>query len=412
MGLCSITLVHAFVIAISSVLIGNTVAYTSPTGQKIRDEHHISPEDFKWSFYSSIVFLGAMAGPFVTKFLLKKFNGKRKNTIFVIGVINTCGWLFNCLVKVNIYLGMIARAILGISIGSFSSVSTKYLTEIAPKEYAGFYGSLNTIFIFIAEVILSFLGSFIDYMGFNYFSAAIGVAFCILIWFVKESPVISSSTLLENEEKEPLFQKKNVRGLCIGIAIMFFQQFSGANGILTGLSDIFRNAGLNFDPNYQSGIALMFLLVANILCSFMIDKLGHRVQWIISTLITFLGCLLMGLNEIFNWSNYLSLISIFIFNIGFGLGMGSIPWFLVFTLFDDQNRESGNTICVLSNWFFSFLIVMIFPTMLQYMKMSGSMIFFAIICLISAFFGGYFIKPVSDKVVEDLSDNEEEDLYN
>ena len=121
--------------------------------QKIREEHHLSDQDFKWSFYCSISFLAAAFGPFVSKFLLNIFKGKRKNTMFVIGAISVVAWLLNCLTKINIYAGWMARALLGITVGSFSSVTAMFLVEIAPKGLSGFYGSLNTIAVFFAQSI-------------------------------------------------------------------------------------------------------------------------------------------------------------------------------------------------------------------------------------------------------------------
>ena len=41
-----------------------------------------------------------------------------------------------------------------------------------------------------------------------------------------------------------------MKGIIIGISMMFMQQFSGINGIFANLADIFRDAVLNLDPNY------------------------------------------------------------------------------------------------------------------------------------------------------------------
>ena len=391
MGLCSISLLHAFVICLGSMLMGHVGAYTSPTGQKIREEHHLSDQDFKWSFYCSISFLAAAFGPFVSKFLLNIFKGKRKNTMFVIGAISVVAWLLNCLTKINIYAGWMARALLGITVGSFSSVTAMFLVEIAPKGLSGFYGSLNTIAVFFAQSIISFLGPFVDYIEYNYLSAAVSAALCISIWFIPESPLVASSPINEAPKKVPICRKRHSKGLFIGITIMFLQQFSGINGILANLTDIFREAGLDLNPNYQSGISLIILLFGNILGSFMIDKIGQRNQWFITTSLSFIGCFMMALNDKFKWSNILPLICIFTYNFGFGLGLGSIPWFLVFDLFDEQVREIGNTICVVSNWSFAFIIVMLFPSMKESLGMFGVMMLFAAVCFIAIIFGIFFV---------------------
>lgn len=85
---------------------------------------------------------------------------------------------------------------------------------------------MNTIAVFIVQSIISFLGPFVDYMGYNYLSAALSGLLCITIWFIKESPVVASAPLLEEQKKVQICQKKNFRGIFIGITIMFLQQFS------------------------------------------------------------------------------------------------------------------------------------------------------------------------------------------
>lgn len=415
MGLCSITLLHGIVISLGPMLMGFIAAYTSPTGKDIRDRHHLSDSDFRFSFYCSIAFLSAALGPFVTKFLLNIFKGKRKNTMFVMSVFTTAAWLLNCLTKINIYAGWVTRFLLGLSLGMYSSISAMYLIEIAPKEYAGFYGSLNTISAFIGQSIISFLRPFIDYMGYNYLCAAVALFLSISICFIRESPLITSSPLIQETEKEKvsIFQMKYLKGLIIGIIIMFIQQFSGVNGILANLADIFRQAGLNFNPNYQSGLSILFLLASNFACSVMIDKLGSRFQFILSCSVSFFGTFIMGLNDKYKWSNILPLICIFTYNIGFGLGLSSIPWLMVLDLFDDQVRETGNTICVVSNWCMAFLIVMVFPMMVSSIGMFGSMLLFAAVCAAGVLFGVFLMPKHDIRKVEDIetSGDEEDDLY-
>lgn len=149
---------------------------------------------------------------------------------------------------------------------------------------------------------------------------------------------------------------------------------------------------MDLDPNYQSGISIILLLFANIVGSIMIDKFGQKFMFFLSTSVSFVGCFLMALNDKFKLSNILPLICIFIYNFGFGLGLGSIPWFLVFDLFDEDAREIGNTICVVSNWSFAFIIVMLFPFMKEAMGMFGDMMFFAIVCFVASIFGLIFVK--------------------
>ena len=407
MGFCSISLCYAIVICLGSALNGDVGVYTSPAGKKIREIHHLSDTDFKWSFYGSIAFLAAAIGPIATKFLLSIFKGKRRNTMFAISIFSLCSWLLNCLTKLNIYAGWFTRALLGLSMGSFSAICAMYLVEIAPEGYSGLYGSLNQLTIFLAQGIFSFLGTVLDYMGYNYLAAFVSLILCITIWFIPESSVIGENKHQNDQiKKESIFNKKYSRGIIMGITIMFLQQCSGINGIIANLADIFRDAGLDLDPNYQSGISIISFLVSCAVGSFIVDKLGQKFVWILSSVISFIGTFLMALNDKFNWSSFFPLICIFIYNFGFGLGLGPIPWFVVLQFFPENVRESGNTICVISNWVFAFIIVMIFPFMKKSMGMFGVMMLFAIICFLSILFGAFYIKnPENENKEKDFASN-------
>lgn len=408
-GICSIALWHAFVIMLGSMINGNVGIYTSPTGSDIRKKHHLNDTDFQWTFYGSIAFLAAALGPFCTKFLLNKFQGKRRSTMFVISCFGCASWLLNCLTKISIYAGWVTRALLGITIGSYSSICAMYLVELAPEGTSGFFGSLNQIGIVIGQGLWSFLGPFIDYMGYNYFGAAASVLQAVLQWFIPESPD-AGADMQDEGPRVSVFQKKHFKNLMIGVVMMFMQQFCGINGILTNLTDIFKAAKLDLDPNYQSGISIVSQLFAVFIGSLLMDKLGRKVVWLLSSGICAAGCLIMGLNEKFDWSNVLPLICIFVYQLGFGLGLGPIPWFIVAELFEADVRPAANTACVISNWVFAFIIVMVFPEMKKSMKMFGSMIFFFVICVLSVLFGIFVVKEPSKDVSEDnVSENGDED---
>ena len=111
--------------------------------------------------------------------------------------------------------------------------------------------------------------------------------------------------------------------------MMFVQQFCGINAILTNLSDIMDKTGLDIDGNYQAGIASCSQLIAVFVGAMIIDRIGRRITWIVSCSMIVVFLLIFALNVKFNWSTILPLICIFLYQLGFGLGMGPIPWFII-----------------------------------------------------------------------------------
>ena len=88
---------------------------------------------------------------------------------------------------------------------------------------------LNQIFTTFAQAFFSFLGPFVDFMGLNYLAASVCAVLAITIWFIPESPKANIISNSEEEKKQSIFQKKNIKGIVIGIIFMFLQQFSGIN---------------------------------------------------------------------------------------------------------------------------------------------------------------------------------------
>ena len=178
------------------------MCYPSPTGNAIRSDHNLASDAIEWSFYNSVSSLFAIAGPFVSIGFLKAFHNSRKKVVFVCSCLGTGFWLLNCLTKVNIWVGIVIRAFLGIVMGSYSSISPMYLVEIAPIGRSGFFGSLSQIGIVIGMVFFDFIGPSLSYLEMNYVGAAVCSLQACLIWIIEESPAV------EHINEEEAFKKK------------------------------------------------------------------------------------------------------------------------------------------------------------------------------------------------------------
>lgn len=404
MGICGKEFGFALVILLGCAEFGFITVYCSPCGEDIRTKHGLKDTSVQWTLYNSIVFLFAALGPFVDKFILNKFNGRRRIVIFVADLITAVFWFLNCLTKINIYAGIVVRCFLGLATGMFSGITSMYLVEIAAPGYSGFFGSLNQIGIVVGQALYDFLGPSMDYMALNYLGGVVGALQAVLIWFIPESPAAQQSDEIEEKPILAAFKAEYANGLIVGIIFMFVQQFSGINGMLTDLSAIMSAAGLDIDGDYQAGIALCAQFISVFVSSLMVDKLGPKLVWILSSTVCAVGLLMMALNTKFNWSAAFPLVSIFIYVLGFGLGLGPAPWFVIPQFFPLDVRPAANSICVLSNWVFSFIVVMVFPEMKKGMGMFGSFIFFFAVCVFSIFFGIFKVQNPTKDVDEDVED--------
>lgn len=407
MSLCSKQLLHATTIVFGSMTFGMVCVYPSPTAKDIQKLHNLTDTSMGWVFYNSISYLFGMLGAILTKVLLSAYNGRRKLTVFTIDCFGVASWFLNCLTKPSIYSGIFSRAMLGVTIGGFMTINPMYLVEMAPKGYDSVFGAMNQFGICIGDILCSVLGPYVDYMGLNYVGASICILQAYLIWFIDESPAAGEVNTNEISIFS-VFQKKYANGLVVGIILLFVSQFAGINAILSNLSTIMDEGGLKMNPNFQSAIALASQFLAIVVNFLSIEKAGRKAIWIISSAICAVGLLLLALNEKFDWSNVLPVVCIFIYNFGYGLGIGPIPWFIVSEIFDVDARSAANSICILFNWAFAFIMVMVFPEMKKSMGMFGVSLFFFGVCIFSILFGIFKIPGVSKN--DDEIQHRESDL--
>ncbi|KAK8839342.1 glucose import [Tritrichomonas musculus] len=417
MNICVKELGYAMILLLGPITFGTIMCYPSPTGKEIRKHFGLSDNSAQWSFYNSVSSLFAIAGPFVTVGFLKAYHNSRKKVVFTCACLGVVFWLLNCLTKVNIWAGIVIRLFLGIVMGAYSSINPMYLVEIAPEGTSGFFGSLNQIGIVIGMVFFDFIAPSLNYMDLNYIGAAICALQAGLIWLVEESPAVEKINQDEEEmkandhdkPKETLWQKKYAFGLCSGILMMLFQQFCGINAILTNLSDIMNDSGLDIDGNYQAGIASCAQLIAVFVGAMIIDKIGRRITMIISCCMICVFLLIFALNVKYDWSNVLPLICIFLYQLGFGLGMGPIPWFIIPEYFNDDVRSMATMIVTAANWIFSFLVIMVWPSMKSGMGMFGALIFFLCISFCAIIFSAFCVhEPKHEEANTDEKDGQKD----
>ena len=412
MSICTVELLYALVICLGSLTAGNICGYPSPTGEEIRAHHNLSETSVIWSFYNAITHLFAILGPLYNEIFLKIFKNSRKKTMFMISIVCGLLWFGILATEASIWGGLVFRALLGIFVGSYSSLTPIYLIEMAPIGHSGFYGSLHPFMTDIAYALVSFLGPSLGYLNLVYFCACFPLLQAVLIWFIPDTAETGQSlvsqikvnktesfSLTIDSNAPKLCQKKYIPGILIGFSLMFFMQFSGELAIATNLSDIFEGSGLaELHPSYQAGIAQLAKSVGCIVICFFIDKIGRKLAYIISCGGSFFFLLLYSLNLKFGWSHAIPIVSIFLYNAIFAIGMGTIPWFIVPEFFPYKLRSKASGSCVVFTWICSFAIILIFPLMVDGMGMFGTFIFFTVVCFVALLFGIFILKDVTPMI--------------
>ena len=76
--------------------------------------------------------------------------------------------------------------------------------------------------------------------------------------------------------------KPALKGIAIGLFLMFLNQFSGCFAIITYTADIFKSSGSSLSPNQSSIIVASIQLIGSYVALNLVDRFGRKV-WITKT---------------------------------------------------------------------------------------------------------------------------------
>ena len=394
--ICGRELVYAMVLMFGALTFGYVMAYPSPALPQMEEEFG-GLTKFQSSFFNSVTSLCAIFGPFITAALLKCFG--RRFVTFVVAVFATVAWLLLLATSKKIFwFGMVCRGLAGLAIGGFSAVIPMYIVELAPPEATGFFGSLNQLGIAIGILFCYIVGNYVSWRPDAIVGASLTICLSILVWLIPESPAVTSGGQDGGQTESALviFSKKWIGKLVVCMMFMFFQQFSGVNAILTNLTTLFQDAGVELESGIASAISSVAQVVAVLIGGFLIDKLGRKVVWVMS----FGGVALMDLLYALcrhdslkeKFPSWFPIVVIFIFLLAFGLGAGPIPWFIVSEMFPPSIRPPAASAVSVSNWTLAFIVIQVFPYMQDAMKDFGCFMLFAVCSFVGTVFGLFYVK--------------------
>ena len=402
MGFCGVHFLYTLINLFGSYTYGWALTYPSPAVPEIQQIMDISL--FESTFFNSVTSLGGMVGALSAQYLLN-LVGKKIST-FAIGA-------FGCIFAIalpfmterHIWAGIVARAMIGIAIGAVTAVIPQNIKEIAPPKYINIYGSMSQFGYTFGGMLCLFFSDFMNWKVLSFTHGGIYAALALLIWVV---PLKKKTDTHQQQKTESLFQRKYVGKIFIEILIMFFQQCSGVNGVVSNLNDLFSRAGLDMSLGIASGIAQSAQVIAAIVGSLLIHKLGRKVIWIASEIGCVVFLLLYALSIKFdNWPAPLAIVFVFLYLLFFGIGLGPIPWYIVPEIFPASVISQAVSFGTMFNWLFCFLVVFSFQYLVDALGNFGSMFIFLGICVLGTIFG--FIYVTDEAVVKNDESSEKND---
>jgi Na+/melibiose symporter-like transporter len=219
----------------------------------------------------------------------------------------------------------------------------------------------------------------------------------LVVYWIPESPTVSQCF-----SSESLVQKKFIKPFAVSVLLVIFQQFSGINALLTNLNSIFMKSNVRLNPSICSTIVSAAQVVTTAISTPLVEKLGRKLTWIISSVGQTLFLLLLWANELWSFSTVLPVVCLFFDVLAFGIGLGPLPWFVVPELFPDAVRSSAMGVIQAINWGLAALMIFVFESMQKGMTLSWVYFFYGVVMAFSFVFGILMLPETRGKEMGDL----------
>lgn len=429
---------------LNGVCMGLVLGYCSPalsSFDKASSHIHLAPDEVNW--FSSLMAIGALFGGFAGGPLTNYLG--RKNTLILCSVLFALGWdgfpYFN-----TIPFLYFLRIITGFSSGLVSSAAPMYLIEISTAKVRGFLGSCFQLSVVTGVLIAMSIGISVPWSWLAICCSAISVLALIGIVPMPESPrwlmmknrklrAVAAIKFLQGNRVNPQQECENIeydiksqpqgslnladfkdpgnwKPFMLSMCLMYFQQFSGVNGIMFYVSTIFESTGNSTISNYSPVIVAVVQVIATFIASILMDKAGRKPLLMICGIGTTFSLVLMGVyfyfvekygkhfQTDFSW---ISLVSLMIFIAAFSIGLGPIPWLMVAEMVPQRVRSLVSAVATGFNWTLVFVVTFTFKQMEESsFKPYGVYWFYAFNCLLCVFFSRYLLPETKGKKLEDI----------
>jgi MFS family permease len=384
------TFLNILILMLASHSLGIAIAFPSPATPYLRDSLFFSHVEV--SFFSAITSLTAVLGPFVTSPVVR-LKGRRF-AVQVAGVLFVISWfLFLWSDPAHTSFAHMHRALIGLASGGVTAIVPMYIVELSPFELHSIYGTMHQLGVSFGIFFTNFLGMWLTATRLAQVSLLMAAGLTVAVWAVPESPSFHFSDGTGRQEgKAPdgLCGPRYYRYVVIGVMMMFFQQVSGVNAVLSNLGAILTTRA-------GPALAASSQCFSVACCISMIDRIGRLNAWAVSLFGSAASMVLLAVGLRWEWKGPMNTMSAFGFLFFFCFGLGPIPWFLPPEFFPDRIRPAAMSILSSVNWILSFSVVFFYPVLAEELGVFPVLMFFAVVLVAGGFFGFTALKPKKEQ---------------
>jgi len=407
------------------------------------------PNDFKLTPFLqgaivAALLLGAMIGAACAGRLSDRLG--RRRLILVAAVIFTGGALLAALAP-TVAILIVARFILGLSVGSAALVVPLYLTEIAPTEIRGAITSLNQLMIvsgilaaFIVNAILASAGNWRLMLG---LAAVPGAVLFVGMLFMPETPRYlvhageeeTARDVLEDlpgderpeerieeirdvEEREGetglrgLVRAKWVRpALLVATGLAIFQQLVGINTIIYFAPTTLTNVGFaKTSAIYGNLIIGVVNVLMTIVAIKIIDRVGRKPMLYAGAAGMVGSLLVLGISlSVLATPHHpgdpaaiITLVCLGTFIASFAATWGPVVWVMLPEVLPLSVRGTAMGVAVFANWAANLLVAQTFPSLLSSLGPGPVFLGYAALGILAALFVKVFVTETKGRSLEEI----------
>jgi sugar porter (SP) family MFS transporter len=390
----------------------------------------------------SIVLVGAMIGAIVGGAVADRIG--RRATLVWAGGIFIVGSLLAPL-SANVFILIVARAIIGIGIGFTSVTAPVYVSELAPPQsrgmLIGLYQFALTVGIALANLVGYWLAAQQAWRLMFGIAVVPTVFFLGVILAVPESPrwlfahgrpkdaeaVLRIYTNesgarhflddIEQGLKTPMQQRWSalwspvVRGsLFIAVGLTVLQQVTGINTIIYYGPQIFELAGSSSHANaiLATLIVASVNVVATVVGIALVDRIGRKP--LLYAGVSGMTIALFALSFAFGHQGMLgssmgsiALTCLMVYIACFAFSLGAIAWILVAEVFPLRVRGRGVAAATLFSGIANFAVSLTFLTLINILGSAGTFAIYGTLCIVTLVFVRFAVPETRGRDLESIS---------
>ncbi|XP_052744839.1 facilitated trehalose transporter Tret1-like [Bicyclus anynana] len=432
-------------INIGQIIVGYSVGWSAPIIPKLQDPDQTPlPDlitDFQASWIGSLLYIGAMVGPYGTGFLSNHIG--RRPCLMIGAVLNIVAYI---LVVTTTNLAMIyaIRIVSGLGMGITIVGNIVYVGEIASTHIRGILLTSTSIVGITGTLIVYAVVPFVSYVATGWIALAICLLHIVSLFFIPESPVYyamknedvkTAKTLhllgrssdvqkiletYSNKKKASSLKdwieiftiKSNRWSLFITFMLGALQQLSGVAVVLFFATTIFELAGSSIRSDIATIIIGVTRLVSSLIAPLFIERSGRKILLLCSMMACALSLAVLGLyfyldriqSDVLENIGWLPLFALIIYFFCYEAGFGTIPNAIVGEMFRANVRSNGSSLAITLTWLVGFALTTSFTTMVE--NLGGDVTFwiFGGSCVFSFLFTLFCVPETKGMTLKEIQD--------